>query len=398
MVEAMEHKEQRVFGKSEGYFMPANSLGHGMTATLAMPGSVASKTEPAALDCAGVTPVLLSKKIPWFGNHTGYQQLPRYLQRIEPATQVFAPRHRMRERFIGKAYSLYRGWSRRNQWDAAAEFRFARASAGDRTVRHILHLEEHFWFLDQWEKAPRDLIGTLHLPPDAWTEEELDCMGRLSSGIVLYRRDLAFFESIVGPGRVRFIPHGVDIEFFRPQAETPNQNQVLFAGHYLRNTEMLSRVVPRLSELHPELRFHLLVPQEFRGMGGFPRLANHPAVVWHQKLTDDQLRSLIASSYLLLLPMNNSGANTAVVEALACATPIVTTDVGGIRDYGGDSLFPIVPNDDDDAMIALVERYLKEREWRDEVAERCRAFAESQLAWPLIARQHLETYEELAVG
>jgi glycosyltransferase involved in cell wall biosynthesis len=394
----MEHKERRTVDKSEGYFVSANSLGQGMTAALPLPRTITRRTDAATIDRAEITPILLSKKIPWFGQHTGYQQLPRYLQRIEPATRVFAPRHRMRERFIGKAYSLYRGWSRRNQWDAAAEFRFARAETERRVVRHILHLEEHSWFLDQWDKAPRNIIGTLHLPPDAWTEEELENVARLSSGIVLYRRDLAFFESLVGEGRVRFIPHGVDVEFFHPRPIPPAPKHLLFAGHYLRNTKMLSRVVPRLSERHPGLRFHLLVPEEFRGLGGLPNLARHPAIVWHQRLNDEELRELIASCYLLLLPMNNSGANTAVVEALACGTPIVTTDVGGIRDYGGDNIFPIVPNDDDDAMIALVERYLQEHHWREDVGERCRDFAETWLPWPLIARQHLEIYEELAAG
>ena len=46
--------------------------------------------------------------------------------------------------------------------------------------------------------------------------------------------------------------------------------------------------------------------------------------------------------------MNESGANTAVVESLACGLPIVTTDVGGIRNYGGNDLFPIVNNNDDE--------------------------------------------------
>jgi glycosyltransferase involved in cell wall biosynthesis len=386
-----------VLNKSEGYLAPENPLGRGLSAALSFTQGL-GRTRSATAARASLTPVILSKKIPWFGEHTGYQQLPRYLAKTEPSTRVFAPRHRMRERFIGKAYSVYRGWSRRNQWDAAAEFRFARENGAARPVRHILHFEEHVWFLDRWDKAPRDLIGTLHLPPDAWTDEELDYVSRLSSGIILYRRDLAFFESLVGPGRVRFIPHGVDVEFFRPAATRPEPRDLLFTGHYLRNSRMLARVVARLSERRPELRFHLLVPEEFRHLGGFPKLQGHPAVVWHQRLNDDQLRALIASSYLLLLPMNNSGANTAVVESLACGTPIVTTDVGGIRDYGGTTIFPIVANDDDDAMVELVERYLEDRAWRDATADRCREFAETQLAWPLIARQHLEVYESLIAG
>jgi len=95
------------------------------------------------------------------------------------------------------------------------------------------------------------------------------------------------------------------------------------------------------------------------------------------------------------LPMNESGANTAVTEALSSGLPLVTTDVGGIRDYGGGSIFPIVANNDDDAMIALVEQYLSKPSWRDETGQKCRKFAEETLAWPLVAQKHLQAYREL---
>jgi glycosyltransferase involved in cell wall biosynthesis len=118
--------------------------------------------------------------------------------------------------------------------------------------------------------------------------------------------------------------------------------------------------------------------------------------VWHQKLSDDGLRDLICSSKVLLLPMNDSGANTAIVESLACGTPIVTTDVGGIRDYGGGTVFPVVANNDDDAMVALMEKYLDGAGWRNEIGARGREFAVNALAWQIIAQQHLEAYETLA--
>ena len=47
-------------------------------------------------------------------------------------------------------------------------------------------------------------------------------------------------------------------------------------------------------------------------------------------------------------------------------------------------------------MMALVERYMRDAEWRGSVAQQCRDFAERELAWPLIARQHMEAYEQLA--
>lgn len=343
-----------------------------------------------------MTPIFLSNKIPWFGNHTGYQQLPRYMQKIEPLTKVIAANHCFRERVLGKAYSLLRGWPHRNQPDAAAELRFLHANSVPDPVKHVLHFEDHFMFFDQWQKAPRDFVSTLHIPREQWTPEEIEGLKRVTSAIVLYQRDIEFYESYVGKDRVKFIRHGVDVEFFRPRSTPAHPNQILFSGHYLRNTPMLSRVVRQLIERRRELQFHLLIPDAFSDLEGLNELRNLPQVTWHNSLSDDELRLLICSSWLLLLPMNDSGANTAVVEALACGTPIVTTDVGGIRDYGGGTLFPVVANNDDAAMIDLVEEYLVNPVKRAQVSQASREFAVQELAWPLIAKRHLETYQLLA--
>ena len=342
-----------------------------------------------------MTPIYLSNRIPWFGNHTGYQQLPRYMQKLAPEMKVIAAQHSFRERMLGKAYSMYRGWSERNQFDAAAELRFLRANSVPMPIKHVLHFEDHFMFFDQWQKAPRDFVATLHIPREQWTKGELRALKHLSSAIVLYQHDMEFYEEQVGKDRVKFILHGVDVDFFRPRPAAPKRNRFLFSGHYLRNTAMFSRVVQRLVKKYHDLEIHLLVPERFHDLDGFAALKEIPQVVWRQNLNDDELCDLICSSWIVLLPMSGSGANTAVVEALSCGTPVITTDVGGIRDYGGGTLFPIVKNDDDDAMFDLVEQYLDRSGWRNQIGAACREFAVKRLAWPVIARQHLETYNTL---
>jgi glycosyltransferase involved in cell wall biosynthesis len=155
------------------------------------------------------------------------------------------------------------------------------------------------------------------------------------------------------------------------------------------------RVVHQLLALRPEIRFDFLVPLHVRGISALKSLIGHPAITWHAGLSDEELRILYQQAYLLLLPMSASGATTAVVEGLASGLPIVTTNVGGIKDYGGGNIYALVANDDDNEMVALVEQYLSDWNLRAEMGRKCRLFAEAHLSWPAIAKEHVQAYREL---
>lgn len=342
--------------------------------------------------------LLLADRIPWFGSHSGYEQLARHLSDRDPGVHVVRAWTSQRDIRIGRLYCRLRGWSWREDYvPAAAELRMSLAMRRRRfDIRHVLYGEHHHTFLGAWRRTPKGLIATLHHPPEQWPQWHPslpDNLKRLGAAIVLYRRDLEHFDSLMGGGRVHFIPHGVDTAFFRPGAA--KDRSILFAGQNGRNMRMLGSVVRRLAERHPDLRFDLLVRKHIRQFPGVRDLIGHPAVRWHQGLDDEGLLQLYQRSLLMLLPLDCAGAVNALVESLACGLPVVTTDVGGVPDYGGGTVFPVVENDADDAMIDLVERYLEDEQWRSGIASRCRNFATSQLAWPLIAARHVDLYEEL---
>jgi glycosyltransferase involved in cell wall biosynthesis len=299
-------------------------------------------------------------------------------------------------RYLGSTYARLQGRVGRGV-TSLSEFEFRMNRKWRRPdASHLLHVENNFELLRVWPGEHKDVIGTLHLPQSVWEGEQCELLKRIGSAIALYQRDIPFFEKFVGRGRVRFIHHGADIEFFKPDAtKLAASPRILYSGVYLRNEDMLARVAKRLLEKIPALRFDLLVPRHRRANPALAPLLNHAAVTWHSSLNDEQLRALYQQSYLMFLPLNDSGANSSVVEAMSCGLPVATTDVGGIRDYGGGDIFPIVANNDDDAMISMIERYCSKPDWRHEVARSCRKFAEQILAWPLVARKHAEIYREL---
>jgi glycosyltransferase involved in cell wall biosynthesis len=347
------------------------------------------------LDMLRMSALLARDTIPWFGNHTGYEQLPGYLARHLKCS-IVGRRPGMAPRYIGSVIdTLLRRPRAGSVTTSDIELLFKRGTLRP-AVTHILYGDQRLRLLNPWRKAPRDIVATLHLPQSTWNNDARARLNRLSSAIVLYQRDIDFFQGAVGRGRVRFIRHGVDTDFFSPGARNFNKpRRILYNGIYLRNLPMLGRVIMRLMQTRREMVFDFLVPKHARSEVALRPFIGHPAVTWHAELNDEALRDLYRQAYLLLLPMDESGANTAVVEALSSGLPIVTTDVGGIRDYGGGSVFPVLANNDDDGMVAAVIRYLDDSSLRDDVGRRGRQFAEDQLAWPLIAEQHIEAYRQL---
>lgn len=342
--------------------------------------------------------VFLAANVPWFGSHSGETAMLPHLARLTKLKTII-PRESVPHRCIGKLYSMFHGWPPRNQYISFSELHASMLYRNkNNCVLHLLRSEAHPDFLSLWDEVPGNIVSTIHLPVALWPEEYRRAVSRLTSVIVYFTSEMERIGSMMKRPNVKFVHDGVDTDYFTPApSRPPSPPRILYGGVYLRNEAMLVRMVKRLTEKNSEVRFDLLVPKHRRNSPALAPLLEHPAVTWHAGLNDEQLRALYQSAYLLLLPMNDSGANTSIVEALATGLPVATTDVGGIRDYGGGTLYPIVANNDDNAMIELVEQYLSKPGWRDEVGRKSRLFAEETLSWKLVAQKHMQAYRELAL-
>ncbi|QDV84631.1 glycosyltransferase family 4 protein [Planctomycetes bacterium TBK1r] len=339
-------------------------------------------------------PTILETSTPWFGGHTGYECLRLWISQISDVT-VVKPKRNLVSRLKGKWLSLRRGFGNAPQQHVAAIYNFSQRVKRSAGVGHIIYGEEFLPYADilSDEVLSRTLF-TFHQPLCQWNKQQLERLGSIEHALFLYDRDKQAFRSYLR-SPPSFILHGVDTDFFCPgQYDEPKR--LLYNGIHLRNVEMFYRVVAALQKNFPSLCFDALVPEHRRDLPLFRQLANNPRISWHSGLSDSELRDLYQRSYLTLTPMNDSGANTAIVEALASGLPIVTTDVGGIQNYGGGTIFPIVQNNDDDAMVELVTKYLKAPEYRQSVSVKSRAFSVEKLSWSCVAVEHLRLYQSIA--
>jgi glycosyltransferase involved in cell wall biosynthesis len=138
--------------------------------------------------------------------------------------------------------------------------------------------------------------------------------------------------------RVSVIPNGVDTDFFRPTPEAGNGNnrpfRFVFTGRF-----QAQKNVSMLLEQCAALRQHLIMPFELHLVGDGPmrqqleeqadRLRLNDRVTWHGWTRREQLRSIYQKSDCFVNPSFYEGMPNAVLEAMACAKPIVASCVAG---------------------------------------------------------------------
>ena len=90
---------------------------------------------------------------------------------------------------------------------------------------------------------------------------------------------------------------------------------------------------------------------------------------------------------------HSEGMPTAILEAMACGKPIVSTDVGSVRELVEDGVTGIVvPPRDPDAIAAAVLRVLGDAELRERMGDAARARAADRFGLDRLAELHADAY------
>ncbi len=119
-------------------------------------------------------------------------------------------------------------------------------------------------------------------------------------------------------------------------------------------------------------------------------LAVGPEVVLTGYLSDDDLRRVVAGAELLAFPSRREGFGLPPLEALACGTPVVASDLPVTREVLGDAALLVPPGDVPafgDALATTLDAGRGEE--RDEAQRRTRAAA---FTWDRCAEATLEAY------
>jgi glycosyltransferase involved in cell wall biosynthesis len=114
-------------------------------------------------------------------------------------------------------------------------------------------------------------------------------------------------------------------------------------------------------------------------------------------LTDEELRDEYRRASLVLLPLMDCTANCALLEAIACATPVVVTDVGGVWHYVDRDCAVLCERNDAEHMVECTLGLLGDPGRRERLGAAARAHA-WWFEWGAVVRRYAELYRTVAAA
>ncbi|MGZ6642070.1 MAG: glycosyltransferase [Solirubrobacteraceae bacterium] len=204
-------------------------------------------------------------------------------------------------------------------------------------------------------------------------------------------------RAAVGAEHGLVVPNGVDVGHWTPSAAPVADPVVAFSGSmsYPPNHDaalrLVEAVMPRVRRRVPAVRAVVA------GRGPLPPLRAAADRAGGVTLTGacDDLRPHLRSAAVYCAPLRfASGIQNKLLEALAMALPVVTTEVAaaGLRIDGEDP--PLVVADDDDAIAGAVAALLADPGERAPLGAAGRAFVERRFSWARsIAQLEAALYE-----
>lgn len=255
-----------------------------------------------------------------------------------------------------------------------------------------------------------------------WIEQaavlSADAIIAVSSGM---REDLLRVYPALDPSRVHVVRNGVDTEVWRPAEPTragsvlaelgvdPNRPIVAFVGRITRQ-KGVTHLVAAAHHFSPDVQLVLCagapdtpqIAEEIRSaIAGLARA--RAGVFWvRQMLPTGELRDILSAASVLVCPSVYEPLGIVNLEAMACETPVVASDVGGIpevvRDGVTGSLVHYDPDDPSGYQAGLAEavnELLADPETAKRYGWAGRQRCIEEFSWAHVAEQTLDIYRKL---
>ena len=220
-------------------------------------------------------------------------------------------------------------------------------------------------------------------------------------------------------GRIEVIPCGTDIDNFQPISKTaarqqlgldPQAKVVLYVGRFdpRKGIETLVRAYAQLVERSADAQnLRLLIvggsdPQEDDGAerlrieGIVNSLGIEASIEFVGMVGHDRLPLYYTAADVCVIPSHYEPFGLVAIEAMACGTPVVASDVGGLKfTVVPEATGLLVPAKDEAAFAGAIERILADDLWAQQMRKQAVTRVQDNFSWTGVAVQLSDLYRSL---
>ncbi len=228
------------------------------------------------------------------------------------------------------------------------------------------------------------------------------------------REDILACYPALDPARVHVVHNGIDTDLYRPDPGTdvlhrlgvdPDRPYVLFVGRITRQ-KGVPQLLRAVRDIDPAAQVVLCagapdtpeIDREFRDL--YEELGRvRDGVHWIRRmLPRPDVIQLLTHAAVFVCPSVYEPLGIVNLEAMACGTAVVASQVGGIPEVVADGKTGLlVPMDDDfvSGLAGALDAVLADPEGARRMGEAGRERAVGEFGWDMVARRTARLYEEI---
>lgn len=258
--------------------------------------------------------------------------------------------------------------------------------------------------------CPSPIVLTVHDMIHELFPSQIDPMGReaaikrnaiLSAQEIICvsentKRDLLkFFDISEDKIHVIYLASELDIHKSWGSELVPSHPYFLYVGrrHEYKNLNIVLRAMAKLITIRPEVQLCLVGPPlEVRELSYFDELRITSNIKYYGTSDDNQLAKLYRCSIAFIYPSLYEGFGIPPLEAMACGTAVIASNVSSIPEVVGDGGLLFDPYSEDELLDQML--FLLDNPLQREALLRKGAARVKQFHWEKTVKQTVEVYEK----
>ncbi len=197
---------------------------------------------------------------------------------------------------------------------------------------------------------------------------------------------------------IKVMPNGVDVDYFKPP-EDEKKSLILFVGSIIerKGVHHLIEAAPLIFQALPDYELILIGdgPLEERLKIRSEEMGLQDKIHFLGVKSPSDVRHWMQKSKLFVLPSLEEGLGVVLLEAMACATPCVGSDVGGIPDVINPEVGRLVPPAEPIQLADAITGILQDPDLWEALHQRSRNYIVNNFSWQKISKELLVLYREL---